>query len=97
MNEALIAIISSGSVGAVVAGVVSVVRARSENRHQDANTMRVVQDVYGETIADLRKEMSKMRAQIDGLEADLRARDNRIRQLTTTLIEHRIPIPPEPS
>lgn len=95
MNEIIIAIISSGTIGAVVAGIVSVMRARSENRNQDAKTLKVVQDVYGGTIDDLREEMGRMGSQIRDLQEELRARDARIRQLTTTLIEHRIPVPPE--
>lgn len=103
-NDVIIALIGSGLVGAVVSGLFSLVRVRSENRNQDANTMKVVQEVYGQTITDVRTEVEALRAKVRDLEAELRVqraisaqRDARIRQLTATLIEHRISVPPDHS
>ena len=101
-NQFIIAVLSSGTIGAILTGIVSVFRARSENRHQDANTMKVVQEVYGETIEDMREELNllreevhKLRAEVAHLERENARSERRIRQLTTLLVENRIPVPPE--
>lgn len=92
-NELLVLLIGAGGIGGLSSAIVTVIRARSENKHQDAETMAVVSDVYGETIATLRVDILDLRQRVATLETERDAMASRNRILTALLIEHKIPVP----
>ena len=96
-NDLLVLLIGAGGVGGVSSAIVTVVRARSENQKQGAETMAIVSDVYGETIATLRADILDLRQRIDTLETERAAVVARNRMLTALLVEHKIPVPAEAS
>lgn len=66
--ELLVAIASSGALGAIGSGVLAVLKIRSEALSSEARVMEMVHDVYDETVEMLREEINDNREQISILQ-----------------------------